>query len=600
MPAAQAATVKPAYTEVYHGVLVSPGGATTGDNDEAALYNLGRTIGFNSDDSDVSGPAAGTNVLIALFETSIKAGVVGDGVGAADAVEGTRYGDDSYLPDKLEAISSNDDILVSWSVSPVDGDVVACNDAELIPDITPRGVLIGGSFAASDTIYNAAGLSDEDIAAQARRYVDLDGETPTLDRDGAGGADTAAMYRLCFTAAADDTAATSTVTIKADGTVVATLKITAVGPADSIALSLEGTKIAGDNGGVDDFVTIKVKDENGTVINGDLDSVSSVDVDDIVGMDGDGVMDWDGNPENGNDDIVGLLQATDAVIAADDADGDEFYNFDLASDVCVADEDAEMTNQTFTVRVEDDAQEILSNAVTFTCGVSGEDARVTKVTPEATSGGKVYEEAGALDDGFLSLTATVVGGDGKILGAGSNVFCDDFDWSVDAGDYAIGVDTTGFTDEVVDGECELGQILPGDENGDFDIADNDDTLSRFGKFTYVVTADVPDLGDLTADALDFTLSYLATGTIDSVTLSKVRNAAKTIATITFDGGEEAAYLPVYFQVEKANGNVQEYRRRANGDGVATLVLARRNQVVYIYAYAGEDGDESDTIRVRFR
>jgi hypothetical protein len=84
-----------------------------------------------------------------------------------------------------------------------------------------------------------------------------------------------------------------------------------------------------------------------------------------------------------------------------------------------------------------------------------------------------------------------------------------------------------------------------------------------------------------------------------VTISKSRNAAKTVATITLDAGEDAAFESVYFQVEKANGNVVEFRRRANGDGVATLVLARRNTVIYVYAFS-ETSDESDTIKVRFR
>jgi len=40
-------------------------------------------------------------------------------------------------------------------------------------------------------------------------------------------------------------------------------------------------------------------------------------------------------------------------------------------------------------------------------------------------------------------------------------------------------------------------------------------------------------------------------------------------------------------------------RRANGDGIARLVLSRRNTVIYVYAFS-ETSDESDTIRVRFR
>mgnify|MGYP003332288323 FL=1 len=52
-------------------------------------------------------------------------------------------------------------------------------------------------------------------------------------------------------------------------------------------------------------------------------------------------------------------------------------------------------------------------------------------------------------------------------------------------------------------------------------------------------------------------------------------------------------------MEKANGNVVEFRRRANGDGVATLVLARRNTTIYVYAFS-ETSDESDTIKVKFK
>jgi hypothetical protein len=65
-----------------------------------------------------------------------------------------------------------------------------------------------------------------------------------------------------------------------------------------------------------------------------------------------------------------------------------------------------------------------------------------------------------------------------------------------------------------------------------------------------------------------------------------------------DAGEDNAFESVYFQVEKANGAVVEMRRRANIDGVARLVLNRRNTVVYVYAIVG--ATETDTLRARFR
>jgi hypothetical protein len=248
-----------------------------------------------------------------------------------------------------------------------------------------------------------------------------------------------------------------------------------------------------------------------------------------------------------------------------------------------------MVGTSYSVKVMSDDEDIVSNSITITCTEDGEDARVTKVTPEALSGGKEYEETGELDDGDLSLIATVVAGNGGPLGEGSGVACDDFEWDTVVYTTEDLDDTIAGTDEVVDGECEIGYLEPG-------VVDE---LPRFGKFTYTLTALNPDLGEVDEDEVDFVLSYSATGTVDTVTIARVRNAAKTVATITFDGGEGAAFESVYFQVEKANGAVAEFRRRANGDGVARLVLSRRNTVLYVYAFS-ETSDESDTIKVRFR
>jgi len=600
VPGAAAASVKASYTEVYSNDDMSP---YYNDSD----YNLGKTVGFPSDWSSIEdGADEYTSVFIAMFETTIKSDNLVDD-GDLGAIYGKRYGDDAYDPARLVATSSNDDILVSWAVDG-DGNSADCDDADLLPSISPRGVLLGGTYAASDTIYNADGLDFDGGLGEtvSREYIDSEGEAETLDIIDNNTQDTTLAFELCFAARNDDTAATSTVTVKADGTTVATLTVTAVGPADSIQLALTGSKyIAADNESVDNFLSIKVLDENKTVINGKWSSVSAVDPDDIFGNNG--INDFEGNPETANDSVVNLLNTLgDTTPSATDYTGDYPYLFDLSSDVCSSDEDEDMIGSSYSVKVEDEDQDFVSNAISITCTESGEDARVTKVTPEATTGGKIYTEAGYAtgdDDGVLMLVASVVSGNGGILGEGSGISCGDFDWSIDFAtdsfedDSYIEEDEDG---EIIGGECDLGFLVPGDTDGDeLGETDGDDNgLERFGLWSYTVTANESDLAEPGTDK-DFALSYTATGTVDSVTISKVRNAAKTVATITFDGGEGAAYESVYFQVEKANGAVVEYRRRANGDGVARLVLARRNTTIYVYAFS-ETSDESDTIKVRFR
>jgi hypothetical protein len=597
VPAAYAVTPKATYTEVYVGGAVSP-------------QNLVKTIGFESATSHQDGADDDAWVGLMLFSESEKFADE-----PTEGLTGTRYGRTAYVPETLSAVSSNTAVKVAWGVAD-DGDVLGATDADadegdednevgcadLQNSLSPRGAVTAGNFAASDSIANAAGLANHGTGATqypatvGREYVTAEGALDDLDFDNNGN-DAQGVYILCLAAAEDDTAATSTITIKADGTTVATLTVTAVGPADSIVLATASRYVAADNDAVEMFVTAKVYDENDTLINGKSSSVSSVAVADIFAG---GLEDWSDNPENGSEDSVDLFAGNTPVTASAEAEA-ELYEFDLEPGVCTSDEDDDMIGKSYSVKVQsDDADEIVSNAVTITCTEGGDDARVTKVTAEATTGGNPYEETGALDDGLIELTATVVAGNGGVLGDGSGVTCNDFDWSIEfASSDNIYSDDAAADGAVTAGECVLGYILPGDENDDGDAEDTDDELTRLGLFSYTVTAASPDLGDADADEADFALSYRATGTVDTVTIARVRNAAKTVATITFDGGESAAYESVYFQVEKANGAVAEFRRRANGDGIARLVLSRRNTTIYVYAFS-ETSDESDTIKVRFR
>jgi hypothetical protein len=593
-----ATTAKAAYTEIY-----TTGEDITGGN----VIGNGGTIGFYANDIDGAGDfeastqdaVDNTEVEIAFFETSFRCTSVTE-VGAGECINGARYGDDELDTDveTLKATSSNNDILVAWAMDEdgyewgddLDGAgagtaTLSCDDIQ--NTVSARGVVTAGQYAASDTIADAGGLTAHD--SQARQYLDADGDYNNLT-DGTD--DTPATWVLCIAAADDGVAATSTISLTVNGVAAGSFIVKAMNaPTSLTAAFVGGSKIAGDNVGVEDFFTVSAKDANGTVLNGKTTSISSLDLDDM------------GTEGEDSDD-----RADDTEIVAFDAEGTYEYSQDLAGDVCSTEEGGDDTGKSYKVSFTlddvngDTDDDLTSNDLTITCGQSSEDARVTKVTPEATTGGLVYEETGALDDGMLMLVATVVSANGSAMGDGSGLTCDDFVWSIDFTDAAFDDETTIVDDEngdVVAGECDLGYLVPGGADGDADLGEDSDAgLSRLGLWSYTVTADESDLATPGTDK-DFALSYRATGTVDTVTIARVRNAAKTVATITFDGGESAAYESVYFQVEKASGAVVEYRRRANGDGVARLVLARRNTEIYVYAFS-ETSDESDTIKVRFR
>jgi len=591
VPTATAATTaKAAYTEIY-----TVGGDVTGGD----VVGNGGTIGFYAEtlgafDGSTQDDVADTQVEIAFFETSFRCSG-SDEIGAGDCINGVRYGDDelSTAVKSLKATSSNSNILVAWALNE-DGDewgdagMTSCSDIE--NTVSPRGKVTAGSYATSDTIADAAGLTAHDT--QARKYLDADGNYSNLT---SGESDNPDTWVLCFAAVDDTVAATSTISLTVNGVAAGSFTVVAMNaPTSLTAAFVGGSKIAGDNILVDDYFTVYAKDKNGTVLNGKTTSVSSLDLA-VLGTEG----------EDSDDNAAG------DEIAAFGGEGSKEYKQDLAADVCLTEEGGDDTGKSYKVAftlddVDGDLDvDLTSNALTITCGQSSEDARVTKVTAEATQGALVYKEAGyaaGVDDGVLMLTATVVSANGSAMGDGSGLTCDDFDWSIEFTDTNFGDESTIVDDEdgdVTDGACDLGYLVPGGNDNDPDLGETaDDGLARYGLWSYTVTAAESDLAEPGTDK-DFALSYRATGTVDAVTIAAVRNAAKRVATITFDGGEGIAFESVYFQVEKANGNVVEFRRRANGDGVATLVLARRNTTIYVYAFS-ETSDESDTIKVKFK
>jgi hypothetical protein len=480
----------------------------------------------------------------------------------------------------LKAVSSNSAVQVAWAYTSGAGPV-----ADTCSDIDGDG---------EDNVLEDVGEGDEtadNVDAFATSDIVLE----------APGGETG-VYSLCLAAATATSAATSTVTISAaaSGTeefvVLKTLTVTAIGPIASLALSItDGYKyVAEGNSELDEWLTVVGKDSNGTIINGDEDTISSGF--DLVNT----ITEWEDNPEHSDGDTAIAFFAGDSGV--NNADGGSTL-YDLEVDTCLDNDDDDFgdAGNSFSLKIQNAGGSVVSNAISITCTTDSTGvARVTGVTAEATSGLQTYNETADDSDDELSLFATVVDEDGRPMGDGSTAV--DFDWSIDGAAVIEGGFFDADDDNVaIGGKVELGSLCDLDADGDCGVIDAANLdFGRIGRFTYVLTADDSDLSTALDVEADFTLTYTVVGE-DASTISRTRNAAKTRATITADLGESNAFVRVEFYVELANGNVKTYVRRANADGVATLVQVRRNTTVYVYADEAETGGvPTDVIKVVFK
>jgi hypothetical protein len=512
---------------------------TTVTEDDAGFIMEGATnkFGFRSSDAD-------KGVGGALDEVAITFAIKSAG---SEEVEDAD----------LKAVSSNSAVQVAWAYT----NAGVASTCEAVDDIA-------GAFATTDIVLEAPG--------------GVTGE-----------------YVLCLAAATATSAGTSTVTISAaaEGTeefvVLKTLTVTAIGPIASLTLSItDGYKyVAEGNSELGEWLTVVGKDSNGTIINGDDDTISAGF--DLV----DTITAWEDNPEHSDGDTAIEFFAGDS--GEDNADGGSTL-YDLEGDTCISNDDEDLTDagDSFSLKIQNAAGSVVSNAITITCTTDSTGvARVTGVTAEATSGLETYNETAVGSDDELSLFATVVDEDGRPMGDGSTAV--DFDWSIDGAAVIEGGFFDADDDNVaIGGKVELGALCTIDA-GICDAPPNLD-FGRAGRFTYVLTADDSNLSTALDVEADFTLTYTVVGE-DASTISGTRNAAKTRATITADMGESNAFVRVEFYVELANGNVKTYVRRANADGIATLVQARRRTTVYVYADEAETGGvPTDVIKVVFK
>lgn len=465
----------------------------------------------------------------------------------------------------LKAVSSNSGVQVAWAYTDA-GAADTCDD-------------IDGDGADDDGVDNAGD--------DAFKTTDIVLEAPDLAAAG--------QYLLCLAGATTTSAATSTVTIYAaaagteEWVLLKTLTVTAIGPIDSLELSIadDYRYVAEGNSAVNEWLTVIGKDSNGTIINGDTDTISSGF--DLVNT----ITEWEDNPlHNDEDTAIAFFSGASGVNNADG--GSTLY--DLEANTCLddADDDYDDAGSSFSLKIANAAQTVVSNAITITCTRGSDGAIITAVGGEASTGSQVYDD-GADGDNEYSFYATVTDEDGRPLGDGAAT--QDYVWSLD---FSV---TNGVSDEFVDngtqvalgGEVELGKFDNTDGAGNNENPD----FGRLGRHTMTITAADSDIGAADNVEAEFTVIYVATGA-DDVSISRTRNAAKTRATITADMGEGNAFERIEFYVELANGTVKTYTRRANANGVATLVQVRRTTTVYVYADVEDGGSPTDVLKVVFK
>jgi hypothetical protein len=558
--------VKPAVTEVYAGTGVTAASTTT-----AASAGKARSFGFYS-----GGNAGGDNLALVSDYDSIASASDNDASIGFQLFSATSGGVGSTTFDfatgelDLKATSSNSGVLVAWAYDDSGEKDVTCEDLDTID---------GGDsiFATSDTVTGVSPWSDEEVFGYDNTFP------------------------LCLAAASATTAATSTITVTANGVTAATVTVTAVGPISTIALTAtDGANVAETNLSVNGFWQVIAKDSAGTVINGNQGSATKVAGLSKLNLDFDHLST---NPKNANANVTGL----GSVIEPLDGSGDTaeitaatygaYQLFDLNDDICkedsglaadgLAEGDGD-AGKSYELKVIYDAtSDITSNGVTILCTGGWEGATVTSVSVDATSGGLDYENL-ATDD-LITMTGVMKDSAGRLLGAGSKLWTEDEVTSTDTMSNVDGnIDDTFTTNG--NGEFILDEFTPDVPTakkygysvtvivnaGAYENADDDEAVTK--KYSFVYTASDSD----------------ATSIVPTVK----KNAAKTRATITVACGLSDSNEYVDFDVELANGDLIPYTRKADIDGVVKLTLNKRRTTVRVQAYC-TDGD-SEVKAVSFK
>jgi hypothetical protein len=465
----------------------------------------------------------------------------------------TKNGDPVEDAD-LKATSSSSIIKLAWSYNNA-GASVTCENVD-------------GTYGSTDTVTDVPGQNTANAA----------------------GAETNG-YNLCVYS--NGKPGTATIAVVANGVTLAPVTITVVGDIASITVVADGSYVAEDNDAVSNFFTVTAKDSAGTIINGPNTGVAGG-----VFLDGDFLFTYaEGNPDNQQGDSIDFIDSVANSNNAELATGVDNYSYnqhDLNADTCLSEtatgENDGDAGKSYTVAVEVenyDEDLVTSATMTITCTGPEDDAKLSKFEVEATSGDLEYSDD---DDDVISVYAYFTDQAGRPLGAGADIDVDAMGLDISAnatfeGDLTILLETVVTTDGTT--KIEIATLAP--------------NMEYVAKFPYTISVDSSDLQSATDVAKSLATFYTATNADAEVyTLTRVRNAAKTRATITVNFGAECSNQMVDFDVELANGDVKFLERRANIDGVAVLTMERRNTKIYVKAFCNDGAQESNLRGIRFR
>jgi len=485
------------------------------------------------------------------------------------------------------ATAPDDDFVITYELNTKNS--VDVEDADLKATSSSSLIKLAWSYDDDGGSDNCEDLNDtNDVGGGADRSSFTTTDTVTEVADGSG------AYDLCIYS--NGNPGTATIAVVANGVTLAPVTVTVVGDIASVTLAAKGGYIAEENDDVEDFFTVTAKDSAGTVINGPEAGIAGgVYLDGTIFGD---VAAAEANPVNQQDDEIDFIDIDSEENGANLASGlnnDSWTKYDLMSSTCVEEtasgENDGDAGKSYAVAISitnDDDDDITSNTVSFTCTGPGSDAKLSKFEVEATSGDLEYSDD---VDELISVYGYFVDQAGRPLGAGVDIDLDDdfvLDISANAtfeGELNISLETLVTTDGTT--KVEIATLAP--------------NMEYVAKFPYTISVESSDLQSATAVAKSLATFYTATNADAEVyTLTRVRNAAKTRATITVNFGAECSNQMVDFDVELANGDVKFLERRANIDGVAVLTIERRNTKIYVKAFCNDGAQESDLRGIRFR
>lgn len=410
------------------------------------------------------------------------------------------------------------------------------------------------------------------------------------DDDGHGAHIGAGEYYLCLRAADEAKPGAGTIKITANGVVLTTISFKLIGDLKTITLSPTYgiTSIAEGNYGSGNFFTVVGKDSAGQVINAKgnylTDYVDDT-FDEALNEDqGGDTMDVVPNTENFGQLLDLNANVCDAETSKGAGDGDEGHSYE------------------FNVKLENNAgKAIRSNTLVLNCTGPVSDAVVTGFSAATVIGAADWAASAAgKATGAIDFYATVKDASGRPMGTNGYDDSFGFSYSVDDNGWDGAPNDLNLLTEDVLKDFD-GHVMPA--NGKVKIGEITPDMSVVAKYAYDITLDDADYNTTGDQKLTGTLYYTVEGVLDAdFTLTRVRNAKKTIATWTADYGVICSNARITFDWENKSGTRSgTVTRRANLDGVATFRLARRNTTIFVYASGCDAYSVStDPVKARFR